>query len=109
MVENQSSQPAQALFAADEADHPLRSAIQEGRVMLIKAIRTGRRSFGDRVDPVASTVTVAGVKLRLQEADTWSSGEHSGDGEYIRCTWLETMVPVDPWPNIKPPKGNIHD
>lgn len=33
----------------------------------------------------------------------------SGGGEYIRCTWIETTAPVDPWPNIKPPKGNTHD
>lgn len=73
--------------------------------MLIKAIRTGRRTFGDKVDPTDSIVTVAGVKLRARESDTWSSGEHAGDGEYIRFTWLETTTPVDPYPNIKSPKG----
>lgn len=70
---------------------------------MLKAARTGRKTFGLKVDPKESTVTVAGVKLTLSEHDTWSSGEHPGDGEYIRITAL-TWPPVDPWPNIKEPK-----
>ena len=69
--------------------------------MLIKATRTGRKAFGDKVEPVNTVTTVAGVKMILNECDTWSSGEHAGDGEYIRSTFLETTTPVDPWPNIK--------
>lgn len=69
--------------------------------MLIKAVRTGRKTFGDKVDSVVSLIAVSGVKLRQTEGDTWSSGEHAGDGEYIRCTWLDLVEPVDPWPNIK--------
>lgn len=68
--------------------------------MLISASRTGRKTFGNKLDPKEAAVTVAGVKLTLLEADTWSSGEHPGDGEYIRCVWLEAPR-VDPWPNLK--------
>ena len=69
--------------------------------MIIKATRTGRKVYGVKVDPHQSTVTVSGVKLKLTEYDSWSSGEHAGDGEYIRTHFLETQQPVDPWPNIK--------
>lgn len=72
--------------------------------LLIKATRTGNKVFGSKTPPVESVMTIAGVKLRLTEADTWSNGEHPGDGEYIRCTTLETLAPVDPWPNIKQAK-----
>ena len=72
--------------------------------MIIKATRTGRKTFGVKVDPSQSTVTISGVKLTLTEYDSWSSGEHAGDGEYIRISLLETQQPVDPWPNIKVPK-----
>ena len=72
--------------------------------MLIKAERTGRRTFGDKAPPSDSTATVAGVKLTLHSCDTWSSGEHPGDGEYIRCTWIAAPS-VDPWPNLKGPSN----
>ena len=68
--------------------------------MLIKAERTGRKAFGDKAEPSQSTVTIAGIKVAVEQCDTWSSGEHPGDGEYIRCTFL-TAPTVDPWPNIK--------
>jgi hypothetical protein len=71
--------------------------------LLIKAERTGRKSFGDKQDGTKSTITVSGVKLTLTAADTWSSGEYAGDGEYIRCTWLDTQTQIDPWPNLKMP------
>jgi len=70
-------------------------------MMLIKATRTGNRIFGSGQPPKVSTVTIAGAKLRQTESDTWSSGGYAGDGEYIRCVWLETTEVVDPWPNIK--------
>ena len=73
--------------------------------MLIKVVRTGRKVFGDKVATSESTVTVGGIKLKLTEADTWSSGEHAGDGEYARCSFLETLANVDPWPNLKVPNG----
>lgn len=68
--------------------------------MLIKAIRTGRKVCGQKLEPTTTHVTVAGVRLELQEFDTWSSDEHPGNGEYIRISQL--IAPkVDPWPNIK--------
>lgn len=69
--------------------------------MLIKAVRTGRKTFGQTVDPIETMVTIAGVRLRLTESDSWSSGEYAGDGEYIRCTFLDSLQPIDPWPNLK--------
>lgn len=71
--------------------------------MLIKAERTGNKVFGSKDHTKESTITIAGLKLKLTIADTWSSGEHAGDGEYIRCSFLEEPK-VDPWPNIKQPK-----
>jgi hypothetical protein len=69
--------------------------------MLIKAVKTGRKAFGDKVPATTSPITIHGVKLELTETDTWSSGEFAGDGEYIRVTMLELKTPIDPWPNIK--------
>lgn len=68
--------------------------------MLIKAERTGRKVFGVKAEPTETQVTVAGVKMTVEQYDTWSSGEHPGDGEYIRCTFLRGPK-VDPWPNIR--------
>lgn len=70
--------------------------------MLIKAERTGRRTFGDKAAPTDSAATIAGVKITIHQCDTWSSGQHPGDGEYIRCTYI-SAPPVDPWPNLKGP------
>lgn len=69
--------------------------------MLIKAVRTGRKVFGDKAFPTISAVTIHGVKIETLETDTWSSGEFAGDGEYIRVTMLKLKTPIDPWPNIK--------
>jgi hypothetical protein len=71
--------------------------------MLIKAVLTGSPA---KRETVVRTITVEGVKLRLTECDTWSSGEYAGDGRYVRTTTLEMPSPVDPWPNIKMPKGH---
>ena len=72
--------------------------------LLIKATRTGNKVFGSKAPPSENAVNIAGVKLCMTETDTWSSGEHPGDGEYILTTWLETVSPVDLWPNIKQAK-----
>lgn len=71
--------------------------------MLIKAERTGRKSFGDKIERSETTTTIAGVKITVVHMDTWSSGGHPGDGEYIGCTFLQCPK-VDPWPNIREPK-----
>jgi hypothetical protein len=68
--------------------------------MLIKADKTGRKTFGDKIDESVSFVNIAGIKVNVRQCDTWSSGEYPGDGEYIRCVFLEAPK-VDPWPNIK--------
>lgn len=69
--------------------------------MLIKAIATGRK-WGDKRNPVEKTVVVEGVKLRLIEADTWSSGDENSLNRscYVRTTMLEMPSPVDAWPNL---------
>lgn len=75
--------------------------------MLIKATLTGQSTKGETVE---RTITVEGVKLKVTELDTWSSGEHAGDGRYVRCTFIEPVAPIDPWPNIKPRKeSQSHD
>jgi hypothetical protein len=71
--------------------------------MLIRAVATGRKTFGDKVDPATRKSTIEGVPVVISEYDTWSSGEHAGDGQYVRVTNIETAQVVDPWPNIKMP------
>ena len=75
--------------------------------MLIKADRTGRKDFGNKIEPTETTVSIAGVKLTVEQVDTWSSGEYPGDGEYIRCTFIYGPN-VDPYSNIKDKPNTLH-
>jgi hypothetical protein len=68
--------------------------------MLIKATPTGRQ-FGDKREPTASTVTVAGVKLIVHEYDTWDGPVPDSDPDqskpqYWRMTEIEQ--PKVNWP-----------
>lgn len=65
--------------------------------ILIRTERTGRGD-GDKREEKVSSVTVAGVKMRLTEHDIWFGPCAPGDrGEYYRMTWLDTAAPVKWW------------
>lgn len=63
------------------------------RVLL--AVKATGRQFGDKVPERESTVTIAGVKCRVVESDTWEGGVpgESVRQQYHRCTWLEYPAP----------------
>lgn len=61
--------------------------------MLLKAIATGRQ-FGDKRDPVSSTVRIAGVECTVEEFDGWEGPiEPGGSAQYFRFTMLRTAKP----------------